>query len=80
MSPSGHANSTKAILYAFVANLGLAFTKLGAAFYTGSGSLLAEAIHSFADFCRLSRDSFRRGLGRGTHKANRRAKYTPHPD
>ena len=49
MSPSGHANSTKAILYAFVANLGLAFTKLGAAFYTGSGSLLAEAIHSFAD-------------------------------
>ncbi len=46
---SGHANSTKAILYAFIANLGLAFTKLGAAFYTGSGSLLAEAIHSFAD-------------------------------
>jgi len=46
---SGHANSTKAILYAFFANLGLAFTKLGAAFYTSSGSLLAEAIHSFAD-------------------------------
>ena len=46
---SGHANSTKAILYAFIANLGLAFTKLGAAFYTGSGTLLAEAIHSFAD-------------------------------
>ena len=46
---SGHANSKKAILYAFFANLGLAFTKLGAAFYTGSGSLLAEAIHSFAD-------------------------------
>tara|TARA_B100001996_G_scaffold143336_1_gene109031 strand:- start:370 stop:1278 length:909 start_codon:yes stop_codon:yes gene_type:complete len=46
---SSHANSTKAILYAFFANLGLAFTKLGAAFYTGSGSLLAEAIHSFAD-------------------------------
>jgi len=46
---SGHANSAKAILYAFIANLGLAFTKLGAAFYTGSGTLLAEAIHSFAD-------------------------------
>ena len=46
---SGHANSTKAILYAFIANLGLAFAKLGAAFYTGSGSLFAEAIHSFAD-------------------------------
>ena len=46
---SGHANSTKAILYAFIANLGLAFAKLSAAFYTGSGSLFAEAIHSFAD-------------------------------
>ena len=44
---SGHASSTKAILYAFFANLGLAFTKLSAAFYTGSGSLMAEAIHSF---------------------------------
>lgn len=44
-----HSNSTKAIVYAFVANLGIAVTKSGAAFWTGSGSLLAEAIHSFAD-------------------------------
>ena len=43
------AHSTKAILYAFVANLGIAAAKTGAAVWTGSGSLLAEAIHSFAD-------------------------------
>ncbi|MDD5578076.1 MAG: cation diffusion facilitator family transporter [Methylobacter sp.] len=46
MSPP---NSTTAILYAFAANLGIAAAKTGAAFWTGSGSLLAEAIHSFAD-------------------------------
>lgn len=44
-----HSNSTKAVLYAFSANLGIALAKSGAAFWTGSGSLLAEAIHSFAD-------------------------------
>jgi len=43
------SHSTKAILYAFVANLGIAAAKSGAAVWTGSGSLLAEAIHSFAD-------------------------------
>ncbi|MGR8980429.1 MAG: cation diffusion facilitator family transporter [Gammaproteobacteria bacterium] len=42
-------HSTKAILYAFAANLGIAAAKTGAALWTGSGSLLAEAIHSFAD-------------------------------
>ncbi len=42
-------HSTKAILYAFIANLGIAAAKSGAAVWTGSGSLLAEAIHSFAD-------------------------------
>ena len=42
-------NSTKAIAYAFMANLGIAVSKAGAAVWTGSGSLLAEAIHSFAD-------------------------------
>ncbi len=41
--------STRAILYAFVANLGIALAKSLAAIYTGSGSMLAEAIHSFAD-------------------------------
>ena len=44
-----HGSSAKAILYAFLANLGIAVTKSGAAIYTNSGSMLAEAIHSFAD-------------------------------
>lgn len=44
-----HASSTKAILYALVANFGIAVSKLVAALYTGSGSMLAEAIHSFSD-------------------------------
>ena len=42
-------SSTRAILYAFVANLGIAFVKTWAAIYTGSGSMLAEAVHSYAD-------------------------------
>jgi len=42
-------SSVKAILYAFVANLGIALAKTWAAIYTGSGSMLAEAIHSYAD-------------------------------
>jgi cation diffusion facilitator family transporter len=46
---SDHGSSAKAILYAFVANLGIALAKLGASIYTNSGSMLAEAIHSFAD-------------------------------
>jgi cation diffusion facilitator family transporter len=44
-----HGSSAKAILYAFSANLGIALTKSGAAAYTNSGSMLAEAIHSYAD-------------------------------
>jgi|TARA_B110000503_G_scaffold15091_3_gene21010 cation diffusion facilitator family transporter len=39
----------KAILYAFLANTGIAIAKLAAAIYTSSGSMLAEAIHSMAD-------------------------------
>lgn len=46
---SDHGSSAKAILYAFVANLGIALAKLAAAIYTSSGSMLAESIHSFAD-------------------------------
>ena len=46
---SEHGSSAKAILYAFLANLGIALSKLAAAIYTHSGSMLAEAIHSFAD-------------------------------
>lgn len=44
-----HGSSATAILYAFLANLGIALSKLTAAVFTGSGSMLAEAIHSFAD-------------------------------
>jgi cation diffusion facilitator family transporter len=46
---SNHGSSATAILYAFVANLGIALSKLAASIYTNSGSMLAEAIHSFAD-------------------------------
>jgi cation diffusion facilitator family transporter len=42
-------SSMRAILYAFVANFSIALAKTWAALYTGSGSMLAEAIHSFAD-------------------------------
>jgi len=45
-----HTNgSVKAIFYALAANLGIALAKGFAAWYTGSGAMLAEAIHSFAD-------------------------------
>lgn len=42
-------SSAKAIRYALLANFGIAITKSGAAVYTNSGSMLAEAIHSYAD-------------------------------
>ncbi|MGE5651201.1 cation diffusion facilitator family transporter [Noviherbaspirillum sp. UKPF54] len=41
--------STKAIFYALGANGGIALAKFGAALYTGSGAMLAEAIHSLSD-------------------------------
>jgi cation diffusion facilitator family transporter len=41
--------SVKAILYALGANFGIALAKGGAAFWTGSGAMLAETIHSLAD-------------------------------
>ena len=41
--------SVKAILYAFLANFGIALAKSWGAWFTGSGSMLAEAIHSYAD-------------------------------
>src|SRR5574340_195036 len=41
--------SAKAIFYALGANLGIAVAKYFAAAWTGSGSMLAEAIHSTAD-------------------------------
>ncbi len=42
-------SSFRAILYAFLANLGIAIGKTAAALVTGSGSMVAEAVHSFAD-------------------------------
>lgn len=48
-NPTHAHSSIRAILYAFVANLGIALAKTWGAFYTGSGSMLAEAIHSYAD-------------------------------
>jgi len=45
-----HENgSVRAIFYALGANLGIALAKAFAAWHTGSGAMLAEAIHSFAD-------------------------------
>lgn len=49
MSSSSHSSTARAILYAFIANTGIALAKSWAAWLTGSGSMLAEAIHSFAD-------------------------------
>jgi cation diffusion facilitator family transporter len=43
------ADSLKSILFALGANAAIAAAKLFAAIYTGSNSMLAEAIHSFAD-------------------------------
>lgn len=41
--------SVKSILFALLANFGIAVTKTIAAVITGSGAMLAESIHSFAD-------------------------------
>lgn len=49
MAASSHNSTARAILYAFLANFGIALAKSWAAWLTGSGSMLAEAIHSFAD-------------------------------
>jgi len=43
------ANPVKAVLYALGANFAIAVSKYIAAFITGSGSMLAEAVHSTAD-------------------------------
>jgi cation diffusion facilitator family transporter len=43
------ADSVKSIIFALCANLAIAISKLIAAAVTGSGSMLAESIHSLAD-------------------------------
>ncbi len=49
MAYSSQSSTARAILYAFLANGGIAIAKSWAAWLTGSGSMLAEAIHSYAD-------------------------------
>lgn len=49
MASTTHSSTARAILYAFLANGGIAIAKSWAAWLTGSGSMLAEAIHSYAD-------------------------------
>jgi cation diffusion facilitator family transporter len=46
---AGHGNSTRAILYALAANVGIFIVKAIAAVLTRSGAMLAEAVHSLAD-------------------------------
>ena len=46
---SGQADSLKSILYALFANTAIAIAKGVAAVLTGSGAMLAEAVHSVAD-------------------------------
>ena len=46
---SAGADSLKSIFFALGANFLIAVTKTGGAIYTGSSSMLAEAIHSYAD-------------------------------
>ena len=44
-----HGNSMRAILYALGANIGIFIAKSVAAVLTGSGAMVAEAVHSLAD-------------------------------
>lgn len=48
-TPMSTSGGKKAIVAAFLANLGIAISKFVAFLFTGAASLLAESIHSFAD-------------------------------
>lgn len=49
MTSNARNSTARAILYAFLANFGIAIAKSWAAWLTGSGTMLAESIHSYAD-------------------------------
>ncbi|SDR90458.1 cation diffusion facilitator family transporter [Agrococcus carbonis] len=49
LAPVSANHGTKAVIAAFLANTGIAITKFIAWFFSGSASMLAEAIHSVAD-------------------------------
>ncbi|HMC80923.1 MAG TPA: cation diffusion facilitator family transporter [Acidimicrobiia bacterium] len=48
-APHGHDGSARAIVAAFLANLGIALAKFVAFAVTGAASMLAEGVHSIAD-------------------------------
>lgn len=49
MVGTSHDSTIRAILYAFIANFGIAIAETWAAWITGSGSMLAEAIEHIND-------------------------------
>jgi cation diffusion facilitator family transporter len=67
-----HEGSRRAVFAAFAANLGIAASKLLVFFVTGAASILAEAIHSFADTANQGL------LFLGSHRATR-APTREHP-
>jgi len=69
---SGQADSLRSVLYALGANFAIALAKSAGAAYTGSSSMLAEAIHSFAD-------CGNQGLLLWGMKRSRRAPTADHP-
>jgi divalent metal cation (Fe/Co/Zn/Cd) transporter len=46
---AGHSTSKLVVYAALTANLLIALTKLGAAWWTGSSAMLSESVHSFVD-------------------------------
>jgi cation diffusion facilitator family transporter len=69
---SAQADSLKSVLFALGANFAIAVTKTAGAVYTGSSSMLAEAVHSFAD-------CGNQGLLLWGMKRSRRAPTPDHP-